>query len=352
MLEIITAFIGVFAITWLLAPLSSQIGLTDKPTQRKQHEGDIPLIGGLAMFASCSIAALFFVPPSSEMAFLLTACALLVMTGSFDDRFDIHYYIRLAIQFIVAIMLIWGANTQLTNLGNLFAYGDIKLYSLSIPITIIAIIGMINAFNMIDGIDGLSGGLALISCIGIYILIGNQISDGAENILLLMIGALSAYLILNLHIFPKWTTKIFMGDAGSMVIGFTITAFLIRYSQESKQLIYPSTCLWLVAIPLMDLVSTFIRRIRHKKNPLRPDRTHVHHIFIRAGFTKTAAMMLIVLTQAIFVSIGILLDKFSSQTISFVLFILSFLLYLLMLSRAFKLAKFLGKKRILKFSKN
>lgn len=297
------------------------------------------------MFTSCTLAAVYFVPHSSEMIYLMSACGLLVLTGSFDDRFDLHYYIRLVIQGLAAVMLIWGANTQLISLGNLFGLGEIVLGPLSIPVTFLAVIGMINAFNMIDGIDGLSAGLTLISSAALYFLIGEAISDGASTILILMMGALTAYLILNLHIFPNWTTKIFMGDAGSMVLGFITTAFLIRYSQGRKEVIMPVTALWIAAVPLLDIFVTIIRRIRHKKNPLHPDRTHVHHIFIRAGFKKDTALIAILAFHAMAVSIGIILDKTGNESISIVAFVLLFFLYLEFIKHAFKAARTLRKLR-------
>lgn len=345
MFEFFSAFVGVFILTVVLTPISGKIGLVDKPTGRKQHVGDIPLIGGLAMFASCAIAALFFVPPSAEMTYLLAACGLLVMTGSIDDRFDLHYQIRLAVQAIAALLLIWGANSQLTSFGNLLSFGEVNLGYLAIPITIVAVIGMINAYNMIDGIDGLSAGLTFVSLMGIYYLMGVRIADGAQNILLLMMGALSAYLILNLHIFPKWTNKIFMGDAGSMVLGFVITAFLIRYSQGSKDVINPVTALWIAGVPLMDIFVTSIRRIRHGKNPFHPDRTHVHHIFMRAGFTKATTLIVIVAFQTITVFIGVYLEGRVPEVVSFGLFFVLFFVYLQFIKRAFKAAKWLRRLR-------
>ena len=341
MIKFTVAFIGVFLITLLLRPLSNRIGLVDRPTDRKQHNGEIPLIGGIAMFASCSLAALFFVPHSSDMTYLLAACGLLVMTGSIDDKYDIHYRIRFFVQTLCAAMLIWGANTQLMSFGNIFGYFELNLWWFSIPITLFAVVGMINAYNMIDGIDGLSGGLCLISSIGLYFLLSEKISDGATNILLLMIGALFAYLILNLHIFPKWTSKVFMGDAGSMLIGFVITAFLIRYSQSPKQIIMPVTALWLAAVPLMDIFVTSIRRLKQGKNPFHPDRTHIHHIFLRAGFKKETTLIIILLFQAFTVATGIYMESIGIAPLSAIAFIALFLVYLQFIKHSFKAAKLL-----------
>ncbi|TCS41928.1 undecaprenyl-phosphate alpha-N-acetylglucosaminyl 1-phosphate transferase [Reinekea marinisedimentorum] len=343
MIEFLSAFIGVFLITTLLTPICSRIGLVDKPDKRKSHNDDVPLIGGLAMFASCSLAALFFVPHSSEMTYLLAACGLLVMTGSIDDRFNLHYYIRLVIQALAAIMLIWGAQNKLVSFGYVYGIGELTLGWLAIPITIIGIIGIINAYNMIDGIDGLSGGITLISVIGLYLLITDSIADGANSILLLLIGALAAYLIMNLHFLPKWTPKIFMGDAGSMVLGFIMASFLIRYSQGTKQIIMPVTALWLTAVPLMDIFVTTIRRIRHKRNPLHPDRTHVHYIFMRAGFKQETTLLIILTFQTIAVACGLALEVYGSSTLSFFAFGLLFLVYLQFISHAFKVARFIRR---------
>lgn len=344
MIELAVSFFGVFFATFVLTPLTNRLGLVDTPNHRKVHDGKIPLVGGIAMFATTALAALFFVPSSSEMGFLLAACALLTMTGSIDDRYDIHYQTRLGVQAVSTCLLIWGANTTLTSFGDLFGFGSIQLGWLSIPVTILAGIGMINAFNMIDGIDGLSGGLSLITAAALYFLIGDKIADGASDILLLMIGALAAYLIMNLHIFPKWTPKIFMGDAGSMVLGFIITAFLIRYSQGTKQIMMPVTALWLVAVPLMDIFVTCIRRVKHKKSPFHPDKTHVHHIFMRAGFSKTTTLLLILVFHGIAVSIGILIEVLlKSPLISFIGFVLLFFAYLEFIKHSFKVSKWFRK---------
>ncbi|GGX60369.1 undecaprenyl-phosphate alpha-N-acetylglucosaminyl 1-phosphate transferase [Saccharospirillum salsuginis] len=296
------------------------------------------------MFATTALAALFFVPASSEMGFLLAACALLTMTGSIDDRYDLHYQLRLGVQALSACLMIWGANTSLLSFGDIFGFGDIKLGFLSIPITIVAVIGMINAFNMIDGIDGLSGGLSLITVTALYFLIGDRIADGASNILLLMIGALTAYLIMNLHIFPKWTPKIFMGDAGSMVLGFTITAFLIRYSQGIKEIMMPVTGLWLVAVPLMDIFVTCIRRIRHGRSPFHPDRTHVHHIFMKAGLSRRNTLLVILAFHSIAVTIGVVLETtIHSDYISFIFFAVLFFAYLEFIKHSFKASKWIKR---------
>ncbi len=345
MAEFFTAFIGVFVAAYILVPVSQSIGLVDKPDDRKHHTGAVPLVGGIAIFASMALASLIFVPRSADMTYLLAASALLVMTGSLDDRYHLNVRVRLAVQAISAGLLIWGAHIELLGFGTLFAPlwdQAINLHWLSVPVTILAIVGMINAFNMIDGLDGLSAGLSLITALALFSLLGTTIGDGASNILLLMIGALTAYLMLNLHWFPKWSPKIFLGDAGSMLLGLVITAFLIRYSQGTKELFMPVTALWLVAVPLMDILVTTLRRVRHGRSAFRPDRTHIHHIFLRAKLSPKTTLVLILGVQALAAGTGVLLERLQVNALwSLAGFVLLFILYLEFVKHAFQVAKFI-----------
>ena len=336
------SFIGVFIASLAFTPIYTRLGLVDTPNNRKKHIGSIPLVGGLAMFTSTAVFAFIFVPATIELTYLLTATSLLVMVGTIDDKYDISFKLRLAIQLVAALLLIYGNKTELLSLGNIFGLGDIALGWLSVPITIFAIIGIINAYNMIDGMDGLSAGLGLISMISIYALTGSDISEGAANILRLIIGALTAYLILNLHVFPNITSKIFMGDAGSMLLGFIICAFLIRYSQGTKEVIPPIMALWLVAIPLMDIILTTARRVRHGKSPFHPDRTHIHHIFQRARLSKWSTLTVILSLQALASIIGSLLYKNGvSEVVSLISFFVFFYGYSRIIKNAFKISKWI-----------
>lgn len=346
MAEFFIAAGGVFLLSLLLAPMSEHLGLVDKPDDRKLHKGAIPLIGGIAMFTSITLAAFFFVPHSNELTWLLAACALITMTGTLDDRFNLGFRIRLMVQTVAALLLIYGANIELESLGALLGpgIGPIELGWASVPITVFAVVGMINAFNMMDGMDGLSGGLSLITAAGIFLLLGGDIADGASNILLLVMGGLSAYLVLNLHWFPRWTPKIFMGDAGSMLLGFVLTAFLIRYSQGTRAMLMPVTALWLVAVPLMDIAVTCWRRLKNGRNPFKPDRTHVHHIFLRAKLSPGKTLLMILGVQALTIAVAIGLERAQAPAaLSLFGFLLVFVLYLAFIRRAFRTAKWLRR---------
>jgi UDP-GlcNAc:undecaprenyl-phosphate GlcNAc-1-phosphate transferase len=151
----------------------------------------------------------------------------------------------------------------------------------------------------------------------------------------------------NLNFFPRYLPKVFLGDAGSTLLGFVICAFLVRYSQDSKAIIRPVLALWLVAIPLMDMMSTFFRRLRHGKSPFYPDLTHIHHIFMRAGFTKTATLIVIMLISSVLAAIGLTFEALElPEWSSFALFMTLGFIYSMVIGRAWKLAKFLKRQPI------
>lgn len=343
--EFWAAFTSVFVCVFFLIPIANHVGLHDKPNYRKIHKGSIPIVGGIAILLATTLTALFFIPYSKDLFYLLVACMLLTITGIIDDRYDLNFPVRLLIQAICALVVVWGANINLISLGNVHGFGNIYLGALETPITVLAVVAMINAFNMIDGLDGLAAGLGLLSACSILFLLHGQVSNSATTILYLLLGAVSAYLLLNLNILPK-IQKIFMGDAGSMLLGLIITAFLIRYSQAPKQVFSPVTSLWLVSIPLMDATLTCIRRYRHGKSLFHPDKTHIHHILQRSGFGPSVSLLILLGFQAISSTIGMLLElNIGNDIISFMGFVILSVLYLQFVKHAFKISKYFRKRK-------
>lgn len=337
----LVTILGIYCIT----PLAYKLGLADKPNNRKKHDGIIPLVGGLVIYGTVTITALIVIPITANHIYFLVAAGLIVFAGAIDDRFDINFKYRLIMQIFAALIIIYGAGCKLTSFGDLFALGEIQLGYFSTPITIIAFLTLVNAFNMVDGLDGLAGSLSLIALISIFIATFTLVGDTTHLIIGLFIGSMFAYLFFNLNFFPSRLPKIFLGDAGSNLLGFVICAFLITYTQDSKAIMEPVLALWLVAIPLMDLVTIFYRRLKYGKSPFYPDRTHIHHIFIRAGFTKPASLFGIIIIACIFALIGWSLETMGIPTwISFWLFIGLSIFYLRLIGRAWKLAKWLRKR--------
>ncbi|MFT4929177.1 MAG: UDP-GlcNAc:undecaprenyl-phosphate GlcNAc-1-phosphate transferase [Phenylobacterium sp.] len=321
----------------LLSRLASTIGLVDIPDGRKSHIGQIPLIGGMAIVASMAVMVWLF---GIEWPFntVVTALAfLLFLFGLVDDRMDLSPRLRFFVQVGVAVLTIYAGDLHLYYFGNIFYVGDFYLGFWGELLTGLAIVTAINAFNMIDGIDGL---LALL-LINVFVCIG-IIGDGLSEFEITSIILLAVFLLFNLGLLTskRDCRKVFMGDAGSMMFGYLVVCLLIDKSQQPAVEIRPVTVLWMIAIPLMDLVAIVIRRIRKKQPVMKADRDHLHHIFIRIGFSDLSALVVILGVAAVFSAVGIISEIMQlSEFVMFISFISIFLVYLYFILHAWKFVR-------------
>ncbi|MBL0710106.1 MAG: UDP-N-acetylglucosamine--undecaprenyl-phosphate N-acetylglucosaminephosphotransferase [Colwellia sp.] len=327
-----TAFILAFFAIKLFEPIAIEIGLVDKPNERKHHAGHIPLIGGISIFIAVLAASLIWLPNTLELRMYLIASAMMVFIGALDDKFDLKVRIRIVGQIIIASLMIYGVGGYISNLGNLLALGDINLGSAGIIFTYIGIIVVINAYNMIDGIDGLIGSLSINTFASIAILF---IMSGKTDYLsypLILATATIPYLIFNLGLFnglfKNKTKKIFMGDAGSMFVGLSVIWLLTMGTQGEQASFRPVTALWICALPLMDMLAIVVRRYKNGKSPFKPDRDHLHHILQRVGFTSGQTLVVISSAAALMSTLGIAGEYFNiSEWIMLLGFLILFTLY-------------------------
>ncbi|QYJ85019.1 UDP-N-acetylglucosamine--undecaprenyl-phosphate N-acetylglucosaminephosphotransferase [Shewanella mesophila] len=320
-------FVSFLVIRWII-PVAEKVGLVDIPTGRKQHNGRVPLIGGFAIYLSVMTTSLIFIPDNQSLNIYLVSASLILFIGILDDKYDIPVRYRLVAQVIVASMMIFGAGLYLKDLGDLLGFGFISLGFVGVFITVIAVIGAINAFNMVDGIDGLAGMLSLITFAGLAFLLSRVGSDW-YLLPMLFIAALVAYLMFNLGWPNKILRKVFMGDAGSMLIGLTVVWLLVIGVDDSGVNAFrPVTALYLIAIPLMDMAAIMLRRINKGDSPFKPDRDHLHHIFMRAGFSPLQSLAIISVCASIFAFIGVLSELYLvPEAIMFIGFLVIFALY-------------------------
>ena len=318
-------------------PIANRIGLLDRPNGRKAHDGAIPLVGGISIFISILFASLFFMPKSEALNIYLVASALIVGIGVVDDYIDLPVKPRVLAQILIAVMMIFGADLYIQNLGNIFGFGDVELGFIGIVFTVLAVIGAINAFNMVDGIDGLAGSLAIITFGSLAFLMSNT-TDGWFLLSILFIVATAAYLMFNLEWPISKLKKIFMGDAGSMLIGLTIIWLLIIGTQSPNKSFSPVVALRLIAIPLMDMAAIMMRRIRKGQSPFKPDREHLHHIFLRAGFSQRKTLFIICSIATLMALLGVFLERINiPEWFSLMLFIICFIGYSYALKHIWKL---------------
>jgi UDP-GlcNAc:undecaprenyl-phosphate GlcNAc-1-phosphate transferase len=304
----VTLFITVLAIA-ALRKFAEQLGLIDRPNARKQHIGSVPLIGGLSIFLGLSVGAICYGHFGHFSWMLLGTAAVMVFLGALDDRNDLSVRSRLVVQAAAILTMIATTGIYVHRLGHVLGI-ELELGWLGIPLTVIAVIGLLNAFNMMDGIDGLAGGLGLMS-IGSILLFNSQVGDhakpqGVVTIVTLLAVAILPFMLANLGMFGR---KIFMGDAGSMVLGYLLAWTLIELSQGSQPTLSSSDVLWCVALPVFDTFAVMYRRMREGKSPFKPDRGHIHHILMRAGLGPRSTLMALLVLSGGLILLGHLMHR-------------------------------------------
>jgi len=280
--------------------LALALGLVDRPDQRKQHLGEVPLVGGLAIFTGMLAgAACYGVFGGFERSLLGTA-AVLALLGALDDRFGLSVRDRLLIQTIAILTVIASTGVYIHTLGHIFGH-DVVLGWLGVPMTVLAVIGLVNAFNMMDGIDGLAGSLTLVSIAAVILFASPTPLRGVIMLLALLAAAMLPYLVVNLGFVGG---KVFLGDAGSTLIGYLLAWVLIRLSQMPETHLSPVDVLWCVALPVLDTLAVMYRRMRAGQSPFKPDRGHIHHILQGAGLGPRATLAVLVVLAVGLASIG------------------------------------------------
>ena len=301
-----TTFVLTLLAIFILIPLAHKIGLVDKPHGRKQHVGSIPLIGGISIFSGVAVTLLIFGLPQNNHWYYLLCGGSIVLLGVFDDFLDLSVKLRLCAQLLIGAVMVYGLGLYLEDLGNLFGLGSVTLGYVGIPLTLIAVIAAINAFNMIDGIDGLAGMLSGVTFVSVTLMMGMGGQLEHAVLPMVLVFALIPYLLFNLDVVGKGKGKIFMGDAGSMLIGLTVIWLLIIGTQSDTASFRPVTALWVIAVPLMDMVAIMLRRIRKGQSPFLADREHLHHIFLRLGLNSRQALVVISTFSCMLATVGVI----------------------------------------------
>lgn len=323
--------VTLFAI-FAMRPLAGRLGLVDRPDERKRHRGRVPLIGGLCFFLGTIVGLLYLGYVDRFVASLLVPCALIVMTGAVDDLKNLSVRSRLVIQTCAAGMVIAATGIYLDYTGQIFGSEGLNLGLAGIPITIVAVIGLINAFNMLDGVDGLAASLAMVS-IGAIMLFANVDWPilGVIVLLQVLFASLIPYLCVNLG-WPDGR-KIFMGDAGSTLIGFLLGWSLIFLSHRGVARLAPVDALWCVALPVMDTIAVMYRRARKGLSPFKPDRQHLHHLLQDTGCSPRVTLAAVVVASGLLTMTGYALRSVP-EMLSGAVFMALMVVYVLRFQRA------------------
>lgn len=282
------------AVTAALIPLARRYHWLDKPCARKCHATPTPPIGGFAVFAAIALFTVWINGVTPVVGAWLAGGSLLVLVGALDDKYDLNWRVRILAQVAAALLLIVWGGVRAAHLGPLFGLPDVELGWFSLPLSVFAIVGLINALNMIDGIDGLCGALIVAAC-AMFIAAG--LYAGAPPIvyrLAMVIGAVAGFLLFNLRYGPFPAARVFLGDAGSGLLGFTIAAIAFRMTQDPVHPVSPILAPYLVAVPVIDCLALILRRLRQGRSPFAAGRDHIHHLLLEAGFTVNQIVALLV----------------------------------------------------------
>ncbi len=277
----------------------------------------------------------FFSFSAFTAAFIIIA-VLLQLFILYDDAFGIKASKRLILQGTASLALIYFGEIYIENLQISLLGIDLDLGYWGIPFTIFAVVGIINAFNMIDGINGLCAGFALVALGALQIASG---FDVANYSLVIAMGSIIGFLFYNLG-FLGIKRRVFLGDNGSTFLGFFVAWTCINYSQSSENLIKPVTCLWFVAIPLLDCLGVMVSRLIKGILPFSPGRDHIHHKLQLLTKSSSKTLMGLLILGTFFAGAGIFIEKsyLSSET-SFIVFLILAVIYYVGSSRIFKTNK-------------
>lgn len=268
----------------LLSRLASHLGLVDHPGGRKEHGRSVPLVGGLAIFTAFGLTT-GVTGILDQASWLLFALSLVIAIGLWDDAVEIGPRAKLAIEIVASGVMIWGAGVELHSVGDLLGWRPIGLWILAVPMTVFSIVGVVNAVNMMDGLDGLGGSISFVAFAWYAAMARLCGLDAQFDTAVILCSAIAGFLIFNLRLPWQPHARVFLGDAGSLMIGFALGWLAIDVTQGAGRMVPPIAALWVVLVPLADCVSLMARRIAAGRSPFVADRHHIHHYLLARGLT-------------------------------------------------------------------
>ena len=328
LLYIIYPFIALFIIY-----ISKKINLVDEPSDRKLHIIDTPFTGGLSIF----IFYILFINQFefvSELEMIITIGTFIIFAGIIDDKFKLTPGVKLIFISFPIFFLVFN-NFLIVDLGTYEYFGRINLGKFAIPFTILCIGLFINAYNYIDGIDGLALSIAIKAFLYLFILIDNE---PVKNFLLFLTFPLIINLILNLM--PQKTSlKLFLGNNGSLFIGFVLS-FILIYCYKSN-ILHPSIFIWTIWYPVYDFLFVNIYRLVNKRNIFEAGKDHFHHyIFIKLNKSHLKTLFFINILNIIIITISFYINEIFGALISLVTFVSLFFLYSFVVSKLYRKISF------------
>lgn len=362
-LDYFAAFLLGGAIIRILLRIAYHNRMFDQPGVRKVHTIPVPRLGGMSFLPTVFIVTAFTIGSLyrfdlvhnsfSEnvmfvrVAYLMGAAMVLYIVGVADDLSDIGYRTKFAFQFLSAIILV------LSGLWIRNLYGLFGLYAVpdwvGIPLTLLLLVFMMNALNLIDGIDGLASGIAIISLICLSVIFVYERRFVLAMSSLSTLGVVSAFWLFNVFGKSEKETKLYMGDTGSLTLGL-ILGFLILglgtftgHNGPTRNCKYFTIAFSSLMIPMLDVVRLIIYRIKHHRNPFKPDMNHVHHKLIQLGMTPRKALFTLLVADVILILLNAFFSMYMNVNVLFAADIFIYYLAIRILTARIVRPKSLGK---------
>lgn len=299
LLPVIAFAVAFLSALWLhpkIVHVAKLKGITDNPDKRKLQREPVPVLGGVVVFFGIALGIGVISPycQCPDIMLLFSLLLLMLYTGTMDDIFGLSPKLRLTIEIIAALAIIYICGYSIDNLHGLWGIYRISPW-LGVPLTVIAVVGIINAINLIDGVNGLSSGYCIMACAifgGVFMFTEDTIMSALA---FAGIGALIPFFAHN--VFGN-KLRMFIGDGGTLMMGMMLSMFVLRVLDKyhTTAMILTNECserefgmipftLAVLAIPVFDTLRVMTRRMMRGTSPFSPDKTHLHHAFIRMGFS-------------------------------------------------------------------
>lgn len=338
-LKLVLGLLSSFLLTFFSIPtivkISRRKNLMDEPGARSSHLRKIPNLGGIALFYSLAVCASIFAFELFDLyKFLFASLVILLYIGVMDDIVVMRAYKKLLAQIIVTALMVIGSDVRIRNFFGVFGIYELS-YFFSVAMSIFTFIVLINAFNLIDGIDGLAGGYSII-CSALFGI--SYFRLGAYNYPLVIlsaviIGAVAGFLYYNMSNYR--TNKIFMGDTGSMILGFllafTAICFIDIFIDKDRYDVphyylqsAPAIAMAILILPIVDTLNVFIIRVSTGKSPFVADKNHIHHSLLKLGFTHRRSSFYIILYYIFIVAVAFYCRHMNVNILLLIIIILGF----------------------------
>ena len=296
-MNLLLAFIIAMASTMLLIPLlmrwAGRMQVLDEPNSRKVHAAAVPRVGGIAIVLGAMLPLCLWVDLDRSVVAYLAAAALVFVFGIYDDRRELSAAAKFLGQLLAVFVVVYGGGLKIAS----YTLTDrIPLPEfVGVPLTVFFLLGATNAINLSDGLDGLAGGTSLLGLAAIGLLATSLGNADVATIAIVASGSILGFLRFN-----TYPARVFMGDAGSQFLGFTLAVLTLMLTQKADVVLSSALPVLLLGLPIVDTVMVILQRLREGRSPFSADKKHIHHKLLALGFDHHEAVAIIYGVQALF----------------------------------------------------